>query len=282
MSLPLSFAREGFMPLSSIRKRRRLLISLEGPPDTGKSEFALSCPGPGIIIVVDRGLDPVLDNPNPPAARQGNFAVKVITPPLFTQSDDRNTFKPYYKEFRDSLYAALKNPDCNAVCIDGDSDSWELQRLAEFGTLTKVPGAVGLAYTEVNAGRRLLYARCWDAGKIVVATNKMREEYAVEKDAEGNAIMKDGKELKVKTGRLIAQGFDDDNYLWQIKLRMLYKPAGVNSVTKRSYSQSWGLRILRCKHDTTYVGAELWGSDCNFPGLVQTVYPDVPLKDWGL
>jgi hypothetical protein len=38
---------------------------------------------------------------------------------------------------------------------------------------------------------------------------------------------------------------------------------------------------MKCKANLRLVGAELWGNDCNFKGLVKLVYPQVSLQEWG-
>lgn len=256
MTLPASFKRDGFLPASSLHtKFRRLMIGSDGWSNTGKTEFALSAPGPGINLILDRGIDGVLDNQNPPATRNPDFAYSVIKVPPNTSTNQR-TYADYWKAFRDTFYKALANEDCRTIIIDGDNDSWELQRLAAFGKLTQVPP---LFYVECNAARRAMIAKAWDSGKIVIATNKLKEEYALVK----------GTDKREKTGGEERQGFTDQDYLWQIQLRHLYLDG------------KFGVRIMKCKSDTGLQGIELWGDDCNFQGLVQTVYPNIPLSEWG-
>jgi hypothetical protein len=259
--LPTSFARDGFLPPSAVRgKVRHLLVGTDGWPNTGKTEFALSAPGPGIVLCLDRGFDGVLDNPRPPAARRDDFAYKVIQVPLPTQMAQPE-YLDYWRAFYEQYKKALANPDARTVVLDGDSDSWELQRLAEFGKVTQVPP---IAYANVNAARRAMIARAWDSGKIVISTNKLKEGYESQLDS-------NKKEVRLKTGKDARQGFPDMGYLYQVQLRHLYNKD----------DNSFGIRILACKSDTSLTGLELWGEDCNFKSLVQTIYPQVPLKEWG-
>ena len=287
MPLPASFLKDGFQPASEIRKRRFLpglkrpgiMIGTEGQTNTGKTEFGLSAPGPGIALCVDRGFDGVLDNPNPPKSRNADFAFDVTAAPLATQTN-QNTYLEYWRAFYERYKKALENLDSKTVLLDGDSDSWELQRLATFGKLTQIPP---IMYTDVNAARRAMIARAWDSGKIIIATNKIKDEYVDKTDAKGDTVMgNDGKPTRVKSGNFVRQGFEDQDYLWQIQLRHLYRASGVNKVTGKEIPQSWGIRILKCKPNPPLQGIELWGSDCNFASLVQVVYPHVELSEWGL
>ncbi|MGH7181727.1 MAG: hypothetical protein ACREJN_07105 [Nitrospiraceae bacterium] len=278
MALPASFAKDGFLPLSSLKKKyKHLLIGTEGQSDTGKSEFGMSAPGPTIYICLDRMLDGALDNPNPPAARREDIAIKMV-PILLDGTGTQASYLANWKEFYDIYTRALANPDVRTVVLDGDSDSWELQRLAEFGKLQQVPA---LKYVGPNAARRAMYARAFDSGKIVIATNKVKDMYKDDTDSAGKPKLgKDGNTVRVKSGEQESQGFGDQDYLWHIRLRHLYRPASVD-LAGNIQEQEWGIRILKCKANTALIGDELWGSDCCFETLVRYVYPHIPISEWG-
>lgn len=249
------------------------MLGTDGPSDSGKTEFALSAPGPGIVVCLDRGFDALFDNPNPPPTRRDDYGFKIIQAPMATQSYDPKTFQPYWKDFYTEYCKALVNQDAKVVVIDGDSDSYELQRLAEWGTLQ---GIVSLRYAGINGARRAMYARAYDSGKIVIATNKITKHYKAVRDE--NGVIKvgaDGKQIREWDGKSYErQGFEDQEYLWQIQISHMFrdKPDG---------GREWGLRINKCKPNPEMIGQELWGSDCHFQGLVETVYPNVSLKEWG-
>lgn len=268
MMLPRSFVTDGFV--TTRPKLKRLMIGTEGLSDTGKTEFAMSAPGPGIVLGLDRGYEGVLDNQHPPPTRHADFACVSVPVPLAT-SVAQPVFLEYWKAFYEQYKKALANADARTVVLDGDSDSWELQRLAEFGKLTQIPP---ILYTSVNAARRAMIARAYDSGKIVIATNKLKKAYKPKFKPDGTpALDTSGKEIREWDGiNYDRQGFEDQDYLWQVQLRHLYNPI----------KQIWGFRILKCKVDKDVVGLELWGEDCNFSSLVQVCYPQVPLSEWGL
>src|SRR5271154_4881956 len=131
--LPASFARDGFQHISQVRsKKRHILIGTEGRSNTGKTEFSLSAPGPGIVICLDRGFDGIFDNPNPPKTRGSDYAFKVIPIPLATQAAQPE-YLEYWRAFYTEYKKALATPDARRVVLDGDSASGELQRLADLG-----------------------------------------------------------------------------------------------------------------------------------------------------
>ncbi len=279
MPVPQSFIRDGYLPPERVRTRRRLMLGTEGDTNTGKTEFAVSAPGPGIVLCLDRGFDSMLDNPAPPETRRSDFAYRVIPVILATQAN-QPAYVECWKHFYDEFKKAINHPDARTVVIDGDSDSWELQRLAEHGRLSGVWPQTKFA--DVKAARRVMIARAWDSGKNIIATNKLKDEWKAVLDANGNPVLdKTGEEKRAMTGRRERQGFPDQSYLWHVQIRHLYQPPTYNAKLKAMLPGQWGLRILKCKADTQHEGVELWGPDCNFQSLVELIYPNVPAKEWG-
>lgn len=266
-----SLIQAGYLPAAQVRKHRRLMIGLDGPPDSGKTEFALSAPGLIAWLCLDRGLDGVLDNPRPPMSRNDNFLAKVVQCPKATQMDQKG-YLEYWSSFYGEYRKVLEMPDVRVLLLDGDSDSWELQRLAEFGRLSKVPPNL---YDNVNAARRAMYARAYDSGKIIIATNRVRKVYVTKMKSDGVTpeLNSSGGEVRTWDGNYERQGFSDQDYLWAIQLRC----------GKRDTKDGpqWGVQISRCKADCSLVGMELWGENCNFKSLVETVYPHIPISQWG-
>lgn len=272
MPLPASFLKDGFVSAKALqgqRKFRRLMIGTDGPSDSGKSNWANTAPGPIINLCVDRGHEGMLDNPKSSASQRDDVAFKVIPIPLAT-TQAQPQYIEYWRTFYEEYKKALLNPDVRTVVLDGDSDSWELQRLAEFGRLTKVPS---ILYDNVNAARRAMIARAFDSGKIFIATNKVKKSYSDKMNPVTGLpeTKQNGEIVREWDGGYERQGFGDQDYLWQIQLRHMYNPT----------KGEWGIRLTKCKPDPPLVGMELWGGDCTFRGLVETVFPDVPLTEWG-
>lgn len=256
--LPLSFKREGFLTAEELAAKyqyKHLLIGTDGWSNTGKSEFCLSAPGPGMMLILDRGVEAMLDNSTPPKTRRPDWGFKTIAVPLPTQMAQPD-YLEYWRAFYEDFKKCLSNTDARTIVIDGDSDSWELQKLAAFGKVTQV---MPILHTDVNAARRAMIARAFDCGKVVIFTNKLKSVY--EEDSKG---------IGHPTGEAKRQGWSDHEYLFQMQLRHFRRDDG-----------AFGVTITRCKKDTSLEGIELVGDDCNFPTLMQMVYPDVPLSKWG-
>src|SRR4051812_32163849 len=143
--IPASFTASGFITLQEIVAKRRLLIASEGEADSGKTEFYLSAPGPGMATVIDRGYDGVQRNPRPPKTRRADFGLNVIkvrqevTQAQFSQNTDQNEYLQDYMLVKNSFYASLTNKEAATAVIDTDSDFWKLQELAAFGKISQIP-----------------------------------------------------------------------------------------------------------------------------------------------
>lgn len=283
---PPSFFADGFLSPDLVRrnpkaKSRRLMITTSGPADSGKTEFALSAPGPGLVVCLDRGFDAMYDNPKPPSTRRPDFAWRIIKAPTATDFKSALDYAPHWVEYYVASMKALKNPDALTVVFDGDSDSWALQRLAEHGKLQGVfPQTL---YTDVYYARKAFYNKMWDSEKIVIATQKLRREFVGVVNAQGQPVYDEkGQQKKEPTDNYIADGYPNKDYLWQIELLHLHELAKPNPLKPGAMlPEQWGVRIVRCKANSSLVGGELWGADCCFATLVQTCYPQVPLSEWG-
>lgn len=287
-TLPASFMRAGFLPPEQARRRganpkfRGLMLASEGRSDTGKTEFVLSAPGPGLVLACDRGFDAVFDNQTPPPTRRTDFGIKTLQMPAATDFSSAKDYLPYYQTFYRETMNALAIPEARTVCIDGDNFSWDLQRLAEWGKLQGIYPQT--KYAEPKAARMSFYYKLWESGKIIITTNMMQDEWRDQVDANGLPLVDDkGERRREKTGDSVPKGFPDQEYLWQIRIRHLYKAPRVQKLLGKEIRVpgQWGLRIVKCKPNQDLIGTELWGSECNFAGLVQTVYPHIPLEDWG-
>lgn len=285
--LPRSISSIGYQTYDAFMNRRRLMIGTEGPTDSGKTEFLLSSPGPAAHICIDRNFEACIQNPNPPVARRRDHGFKVINIPMSGAARPED-YMEYWKNFRKEFHGILSINDIRTVGLDGDSDSWELQRLAAFGKLTQIPS---IMYTDVNAARRALIAKAHDSGKNVIATNKVKETYVDKIDLKTGQVVlnKDGTPIRVPSGEYDRQGFGDTDYLWHVQLRHLVKKGGQRVIKAGpragetiSIAPEFGIRILKCKSRMELEGAELWGDKCNFAGLVKFIWPMVELRDWGL
>lgn len=290
--LPPSFKMLGAVTVDESRTRRiipggkrpGIMIKSYGVTQSGKTEFALSAPDPGIILCVDKQADGVMDNSKPPETRRDNWGWVDYELPVDKQAAD---FKGAWASYRDKLYECVKNADAKTVIIDGDSDTWDLQLLCDHGKLTQI---MPIARTGTNASRRALLSRLYFSGKIIICTNKVKDEYETVYGTDGKP-QKDstGNDLRVKTGGTEVAGYRDNNYLFHLVLEHFRVPAvelperkvGKIMIPARSAPATWGVRVIKCKANTELEGMEFKGDECNLPTVLQAAYPNVGLKDWG-
>jgi len=270
MALPKSFSR--YKTAETVSQNRGIIISIEGPTDSGKTEFCLSCPGPGLVVALDPGLEGCLENPNPPKSRNvDNFAFESIEYKPAGSTNDKGTWENSWSRFKEVLYSGLDNTDARTVIVDGDSDGYELQRLAAFGKLTQV---LPHHYTDVNMARKAILMRMHRSGKVIVLTQKLKKEYVADTDENGAPVFDDkGREKRSATGKMISAGFSSNGYLVKIELRSFYRT--------RKDKVIHGVEILKCKPQMSLIGAELTGKDCNFRGLMELVYEGRDPEEWG-
>ncbi len=250
------------------------MLGIEGLPDTGKTEFSFTAP-PGIgVLAVDRGYEHLLTKPEPPQGRQENISLCVFPVPQPGQDPGKSegsTYKTIWDEFYLMYRQSISNPAFRTVVVDGDSDTWELQQLAAFGKITQIPP---IQRTDVNAARRVMIARGFDSGKNIIFTYRLKPEYetVIKVNSQGQP-----SEVGERTGEYRRAGFSDQDYLVQVQIRTLY-----DETRKDPHPNKFGLRILKCKPNRELVGQELWGRDCCFKGLVEAIYPEADMEEWGL
>lgn len=288
MNIPPSLANRGYETLETVNKKRGVLICIDGPTDTGKTEFMLSGPGPGAIIAVDRNHEHTMKNPEPPESRNQNFFIHDLHIPLIGTAK-QDGFKEAFEGYRNELYYLLAEKSLRSVCTDGDAETWELQRLAAFGKLKQVPQ---IDYDNVNNARKAMITRMCDSGKVVMATSKVGPAYEDKIDAATGLpeLSNNGKVIRVKSEtEYTIRGFSDRDFLWHIWIRMMNRKrvtiiqsgprAGQEVPTGET---EFGFRIMKCKPRMSLINMEMWDqSRVNFNGLMSIVYPNIPVAEWG-
>jgi hypothetical protein len=252
-------------------------IGIYGQPSGGKTELALTAPGVILGITIDRGYLGLMLNPNPPATRSKSVVWKVINPPLAGTAAVPE-YVSYWAKIRDEAYSAVKRPEIRTVLCDGDSDSWEVQRLAEFGQLSQVPS---YKYTAVNAARKAYYTRLTDSGKFLIFTTKMTKEYVTVYGPDGQPQMKDGKPVRQWSGKWEARGFDDIEYHLQLNIYCFLADATYDKDGNLLSGRDYTARIMYCKSNRSLEGMDFNGADCTLPTILREVYPHISLKEWG-
>lgn len=235
----------------------RLVISLEGPPKTGKTEFALSAPGPIAIHNFDLGLEGVVEKfldkkviypfeyQIPISARLPGSGFAALADPAAR----------VWEEFVTNYRACLDNEEIRTIILDTGSEMWNLCRLARLGKLTQV---LPIQYTAVNAEfRQLTQLAMANTRANVIYIHRVKPVYKNEQ----------------KTEETERSGFGEIEYDVQSVLR-----------TTRDYSKAgpeqFGVTIQECRGNIYASGKELRAGDCTFKGVARAIYPDAPSELW--
>jgi len=286
---PAQVQSRGKIKLANGQFLKPLMIGTEGMTDMGKTRWALTAPGNIIGLMVDRNFGAVFDSPGV-VGTNPNVRMKVFSPPAAGTVPLGKNYRPgaeteytkYYTLIRTALYEALEDQRSNVVLIDGDSDYWEIHILAHFGKTTQIYPQT--RYAAPQGEKRAQITKCRDSGKIIISTNKVRDEYVTVYKPDGTPEKdSQGEDLRVKSGEQVRQGFKDQDYLYDIQLRHLFQPATIKKMGKieKPVPAMWGIRLTKCKPNPDLVGSELWGDLCTFRGLTDLVFPGVDPRRWG-
>jgi len=232
----------------------RLVISVDSLPKEGKTNFALTAPGPIAIHDLDLGMEGVIEK----------FADKEIYPfrydvPLsamlpgseFASMADasQKVWREFVFQFRDSL------SKMRTVVIDTGTEAWSLIRLARLGKLTQV---LPVQYTAVNAEFRQLTQLALSQQKCnVIFTHKVKD------------VFKDDK----KTGEYERAGFTEIEYDVQTVLK------ATRDYAKQGVAQ-FQLEIAACRANLGASGRRFNGDDCTFQKVATAIYPTTTEEYW--
>jgi len=234
---------------------QRLVMSIDGMPKSGKTEFALSLPGPLVVHDFNFGLEGVVEKHLPhKEIFQFKYAVPITARlPGSTNSSLVEPASRVWEEFVTNFRASLQ--DMRSVVVDTGSEIWELLRLARLGKLTQVPP---MKYGEVNAEFRQLTQLALNQNHAnVIYIHKVKPVYKNEQ----------------KTEETERAGFGDIEYDVQTVLR-----------TNRDYSKSgadqFSLKIEECRANILATGKEFRAGDMAFSKVAHEIYPTISEDFW--
>lgn len=251
-----------FTLIKNATPKRRLIVAVDGREKEGKTNFALTSPGPIAFQNFDIGLEGVIEK------FQSEKQIYVPESYGFTvnKEDDEKTImaktKPVWErfvtEYRVMLESARKGGVRTGV-IDTGSEAWEVLRLARFGKLTQI---MPHHYTTLNTEYRNLIREAYDTSINLVILHRLKAEW------QDNPLTGKGG----KTGRWERAGYADTGFLVQVNVRMFKRV--VNGQTE------FVLQVVNCRQNPKIDGLELINEMASFPWLAVNVYPDSSLEDW--
>lgn len=250
------FTRGGFSRADKAVKKR-IIMALDGQEKGGKTNFALTAPGPIGVINLDIGLDGVVQKFQTDKEiwvcdiKTNIQDLKSLSPDKAAKEADI-AYQRLYKGYREVLGEA------RTIIWDNATEVWELLRMSRFGKLDHVKPH---HYGPVNAEYRELIRLAFDQEKTnLILLHKMKDEYVNDS----------------RTGKVKRAGFSDTGFLVQCNA-LAWRDTGKDAP---EFPDCFHVLIHDCRQNAEIAGLDLTGADANFATLAQLVFPDTTEADW--
>lgn len=244
----INWSSGGFEKVSTEIKKR-LFLSLQGMEKSGKTNFALTAPGPLGLLNLDRGLEGVVHKF---AGSKVIMEKKIDYPNFDPRMDPAKIMALYAKPWDEFLAAwnfALKN--ARTVVVDSFTEAYELIRLARFGKLTQVmPHHYQLVNSEINSMMNVAYS----SNANIILIHKLKDEYVANN----------------RTGKKEFSGQKDVPFKVQINIETF----------RDEKDGEFKLRVLNCRQNSELWNEVFSGPIASFPFVAQAVYPETDISDW--
>ena len=167
-------APDGYVKSNGNTLKRRLVASVHGHEKQGKTEFALSAPGPICYLNFDCGLEGVVEKFE---AEKDIFRVDfdMECPP---KTDKKKYYNEQWNKFLTAFRAALAHEETRTIVVDTETEAWETIRLAYFGKKEQV---MPHHYAPVNEEYLSLLKGVYKTSKNLIFLRKMRAQYVDDK-----------------------------------------------------------------------------------------------------
>lgn len=260
----------GYAPIDAgAPPRRRLILSVEGLEKEGKTNFALTAPGPIGYMDYDVGMEGVVEK----FLRGGHMQLppkevyrrtKDGHPHPYRSRFDGNKKVEAEREwasFEEDYYRLLNR--ARSTVIDTGTAMWELKRLAAFGKLTQV---MPHNYVEANDSFRQLIHDAYDGDSNLIILHKRKAEWKEGKDGKGN-----------KTGNFERAGFADIGFLVQANL-VAYRVLPGEYLDESDLG--FRLYIRDCRQNPELAGMTLYNDQITFQTLASLIEPESSPEEW--
>ena len=254
----------GFALLPAPGRRHRLVVSVAGLDKSGKTNFALTSPGPIAYANFDTGLEGVVDKFRKDGKQVYSNDYRVVLPPGVSDPTAVSAIgNKMWEEYKADVRAALKSPLIRTIVTDTESETWELVRIARFGKLAQV---MPHHYGPVNAEYRNFMNEVYDTDKNLVLLGRMKDEWE-------NTVNAQGKEVGRKTGKLERVGMKDIPYIVQLNAIARFDPFAEDG-------NRFSLEIVNCRQNSSLCGLVLPQDLCTFAQIASLVYMDSDEREW--
>jgi len=242
--------------------KRRMIVSIEGDWGTGKTDLALTAPGPIAFFKFDlNAADTLAKWANQKAIYKREYDIPDSNDPK-AQDKAEVVMRTFVADYA----ASLGSSQIRTVIWDTATEIWEQTRLAAFGRLSNV---MPHHYVQVNNGFRSLIRAAYDSDTNLVMVHRLKDEWVNYTDSQG-------KEKGKRTGRKERAGFGDLGFACQVMVQTFFNPENVDS--------PFQVKVLKCTQNpiiTHRVYGQIADMRMNsFPVLATDVFPGSELEEW--
>jgi len=242
--------------------KKRMILSIEGDWGTGKTDLALTAPGPIAFFKFDLNTEVTLAK----YARKKRIYMReydVVDP---NDRDAQTKAETMMKRFWLDYAACLESKTIRTVIWDTATEVWEQVRLAAFGRLTNI---MPHHYVQVNNGFRNAIRAAFDSDTNLILIHRLKDEWVNVPDPKDPT-----KEKGKRTGRKERAGFSDLGFAVQVMVQTFFDPDDAG----------FQVKVLKCTQNpilTHRVYAQVGDMRTNsFPCLATDVFPGTDLAEW--
>lgn len=258
----------GSFTLATSPTPHRLVVGIDGLEKVGKSQFALSAPGPMAYQNLDIGLEGVIQKHQ--TSKEIWLAEYGI---LVEKGDDQQAlmlkaapeFERFVKDWRETVIPGFKSGKLRTGVWDTGTELWELQRMARLGKLTQV---MPHHYTALNSEYTNLVREVFETSGNLIILHKLKQQWT--ENALGKAT---------KSGNYDRSGFSGTGFLVQVNATVWRERLDTDTAVSGP-TGPFHLTVRDCRQNPALAGLDLVDEMATFPWLAVNVYPDTDLDDW--
>lgn len=249
----------GWLHPAPTKAPRRLVMSVEAPPGTGKTHVGLAGPiSPIIMLDIDTGAEGVIEKFS---TSKEIYREQFLLPPKPSTPEDmkdalwvayKNGSETVWEDLKAKLrgyYEALDAHGSGLIIIDTESEMYELVRAAKFGKLMEIPeNAYGrIIYPEYRVPMRWAY----DYSRVsTIYTQKLVAGF--------------------RGGAAYTKGWGDLNFHAQIALRAYVQ-------MKEDGTAYFQAQCIKSRHNPNLLNRWYGGDEWTFANMMEQVHG--PAKD---
>lgn len=233
--------------------RRRLIITVNGQPKTGKTRFLLTAPKPLVYFNFDEGFDP---DENPMREFMGEdiqvFHRKLPVDPLGLREENIDRYKEIWQDFEEVHTRAMQDDSIRSIGWDSGSEIWEIARMVYLGRLTNVKSH---HYTEVNARFKALTRMANEYRKNLIITHHVKPLY----------------QNDMRTENFEPSGFSGVEAIAQCNTWTYFDP---------DEDPAFWMKVSNCRYEPFLADRIFEGRMLEFKFIAQAAFPESDLEDW--